>query len=94
MSVGGKVIMKEQNIIDKLKEMHCTAPGQRAKIRRYLNGTLSDDEVEAFEKHLDDCEKCSKIIILEDYLKDEEIELLTCSEWNSGSSSNERAAAA
>jgi hypothetical protein len=86
--------MKKQNIIEKLKELHCTSPRQRANIRAYLDETLSSEDIEAFEEHLDDCEKCSKIIFLEDYLKDDEIELLTRSDWKSGSRSNERAAAA
>lgn len=69
--------MKDKNIIEQLKSMRCSTPQQGAKIRAYLYETLPLEEVEAFEEHLDDCEKCSKIIFLEDYLQGEEIELLT-----------------
>jgi hypothetical protein len=86
--------MKNKNIIEQLKSMRCSAPRQGAKIRAYLYETLPLVEVEAFEEHLDDCEKCSKIIFLEDYLRGEEIELLTRLDGTDDSCSNGRAIAA
>lgn len=85
--------MKNNNIIEQLRGMRCSAPRQGAKIRAYLYEKLPLTEVEAFEEHLDDCEKCSKIIFLEDYLKGEAIELLTHLD-ETDDSSNGRAIAA
>jgi hypothetical protein len=88
------VIMKNKSIIEQLKNMRCSAPRQGAKIRAYLYETLPLEEVGAFEEHLDDCEKCSKIIFLEDYLQGEEIELLTRLDQPDENRSNGRAIAA
>jgi hypothetical protein len=69
--------MESKNIIEELESMRCSAPEQGAKIRVYLYRTLPLNEVEAFEEHLVECEKCCKIVFLEDYLLREEFELIT-----------------
>lgn len=86
--------MKDENIIEQLRDLHCSAPKQGANIRAYLYETLPLQEVEAFEEHLDECEKCVKIIFLEDYLQGEEIELLTCLDETDDNKPNGRAIAA
>jgi hypothetical protein len=87
-------VMENKNILEQLRNMRCSAPREGANIRAYLYETLPLEEVEAFEKHLDDCERCSKIIFLEEYLQGEEIELLTCPELTADNHSNGRAIAA
>jgi len=86
--------MKNKNIIEQLRDLNCSAPLHGAKIRAYLYERLPLEEVEAFEEHLDECEKCVKIIVLEDYLKGDEIELLTRMEGFDDNGSNNRAIAA
>lgn len=86
--------MKNKNIIEQLRELNCSAPTQGARIRAYLYETLPLQEVEAFEEHLNECEKCVKIIVLEDYLQGEEIELLTRLDRIDDNNSNGRAVAA
>lgn len=68
--------MKHQNIIEQLRDLRCSTPTQGAKIREYLYETLPLNEVEAFEDHLDDCEKCTKTIYLHEHLKGEEADVL------------------
>jgi hypothetical protein len=86
--------MKNKNIIEQLKSLRCSAQREGVKIRAYLYGTLPLEEVEAFEGHLDDCEKCCKIIFLKGYLKVEELEALTRPEQADGGSNGLAVAAA
>ncbi|MEA2206368.1 MAG: hypothetical protein QOE77_3144 [Blastocatellia bacterium] len=86
--------MENKSIIEQLKSLCCTAPKHGANLRAYLDEELSHSDVEAFDEHLSECEKCSKIIYLEDYLNAEEIELLTRPNWSDDNRSKGRAVAA
>jgi len=86
--------MKDKNIIEQLRDLRCSAPTQGAKIRQYLYETLPLNEVEAFEEHLDDCEKCIKTIFLHEHLKGEETDVLALIDGPEANNSDDRAIAA
>lgn len=87
--------MKDKNIIEQLRDLRCSAPAQGAKIRDYLYETLPLNEVEAFEDHLGDCEKCTKTIYLHEHLKSDGADVLALIETpEENNHSDDRAIAA
>jgi hypothetical protein len=86
--------MSDKNIIEQLRDLRCSAPTQGAKIRQYLYETLPLDQVEAFEDHLGDCERCTKTTYLHEHMKSEEADVLALIEAPDDKYSDGRAIAA
>ena len=86
--------MNYENIIEQLRNLRCSSLRQGARIRAYLYEALPLQEVEAFEEHLIDCEKCVKLIFLEEYLQGEETDLLSWASEVDDDKANGRAIAA
>lgn len=83
--------MKDKNIIEQLRDLRCSSPAQGAKIREYLYETLPLNEVEAFEEHLEYCEKCTKTTFLHEHLKSEGADVLALIEAPDANNSDEHA---
>jgi hypothetical protein len=59
--------MVSENILQTVSRLSCVDPSQGAKTGRFIDNTLNKAEIEHFLKHLDKCEKCSKLVFLSEY---------------------------